>query len=372
MRSRRSYFSGRADLVSGAGDGRRPGRDRRLSPSLPPVGRRWRSRPATRSASACRRCCSGAVERLDCAAIGWSLSRLGLAALAAGGRWRRRCDRWSAAGRRRSSRPPGRWSWPPFSRRRVVASDGRARSLRTVGRNPVVMPLVSCTTRSAEETTIPTRSRSPRPGSSGSCAGCTGAGCAGSACGDLLPRPTGAGRPAGRAHLRRRLRRLRDDALPVLRRYGFGATVYVVAGKLGGRNDWDPTARARRSDRGQVRDGGRRGCRDRLARAGSRAADRRRRNAAATGTGAEQGDPGGGHSAPVRGFATRTASSPRGRGGRRGRLRHAVPPGRPRGRTGTRCPARTSGNATTVRACMPNGCATGYRAVARLVTGSAR
>jgi peptidoglycan/xylan/chitin deacetylase (PgdA/CDA1 family) len=29
------------------------------------------------------------------------------------------------------------------------------------------------------------------------------------------------------------------DALPVLRRYGFGATVFALAGKLGGRNDWD-------------------------------------------------------------------------------------------------------------------------------------
>ena len=30
-----------------------------------------------------------------------------------------------------------------------------------------------------------------------------------------------------------------NNAMPVLRRYGFGATVYVLAGKLGGRNDWD-------------------------------------------------------------------------------------------------------------------------------------
>ena len=29
------------------------------------------------------------------------------------------------------------------------------------------------------------------------------------------------------------------DALPVLRRLGFGATVFALAGKLGGRNDWD-------------------------------------------------------------------------------------------------------------------------------------
>jgi peptidoglycan/xylan/chitin deacetylase (PgdA/CDA1 family) len=29
------------------------------------------------------------------------------------------------------------------------------------------------------------------------------------------------------------------DALPVLRRCGFGATVFALAGKLGGRNDWD-------------------------------------------------------------------------------------------------------------------------------------
>lgn len=31
-----------------------------------------------------------------------------------------------------------------------------------------------------------------------------------------------------------------DTVVPLLRRHGFGATVYVVAGLLGGRNDWDP------------------------------------------------------------------------------------------------------------------------------------
>ena len=30
-----------------------------------------------------------------------------------------------------------------------------------------------------------------------------------------------------------------DNALPVLRRHGFGATVFVISGRLGGRNDWD-------------------------------------------------------------------------------------------------------------------------------------
>jgi peptidoglycan/xylan/chitin deacetylase (PgdA/CDA1 family) len=31
-----------------------------------------------------------------------------------------------------------------------------------------------------------------------------------------------------------------DYALPVLKRYGFSATVYVIAGRLGGDNEWDP------------------------------------------------------------------------------------------------------------------------------------
>jgi len=31
-----------------------------------------------------------------------------------------------------------------------------------------------------------------------------------------------------------------EHALPVLRRYGFSATVFAIAGRLGGANDWDP------------------------------------------------------------------------------------------------------------------------------------
>ena len=31
-----------------------------------------------------------------------------------------------------------------------------------------------------------------------------------------------------------------DAAVPLLRRHGFGATVYVVAGRFGGHNQWDP------------------------------------------------------------------------------------------------------------------------------------
>ncbi len=31
-----------------------------------------------------------------------------------------------------------------------------------------------------------------------------------------------------------------EHALPVLRRYGFGATVFAIAGRLGGENEWDP------------------------------------------------------------------------------------------------------------------------------------
>jgi peptidoglycan/xylan/chitin deacetylase (PgdA/CDA1 family) len=44
-------------------------------------------------------------------------------------------------------------------------------------------------------------------------------------------------------------------ALPVLRRYGFGATVFVIAGRLGGDNAWDPEGpRKRLMDAGEVRD----------------------------------------------------------------------------------------------------------------------
>jgi peptidoglycan/xylan/chitin deacetylase (PgdA/CDA1 family) len=44
-------------------------------------------------------------------------------------------------------------------------------------------------------------------------------------------------------------------ALPVLRRYGFGATVFVIAGRLGGGNDWDPEGpRKRLMDAREVRD----------------------------------------------------------------------------------------------------------------------
>ncbi len=35
-------------------------------------------------------------------------------------------------------------------------------------------------------------------------------------------------------------------ALPVLQRFGFGATVFVIAGRLGGDNAWDPRGRANR------------------------------------------------------------------------------------------------------------------------------
>jgi peptidoglycan/xylan/chitin deacetylase (PgdA/CDA1 family) len=35
-------------------------------------------------------------------------------------------------------------------------------------------------------------------------------------------------------------------ALPVLRRYGFGATVFVIAGRLGGDNAWDPAGPRKR------------------------------------------------------------------------------------------------------------------------------
>ena len=44
-------------------------------------------------------------------------------------------------------------------------------------------------------------------------------------------------------------------ALPVLRRHGFGATVFVIAGRLGGDNAWDPEGpRKRLMDAGEVRD----------------------------------------------------------------------------------------------------------------------
>ena len=46
-----------------------------------------------------------------------------------------------------------------------------------------------------------------------------------------------------------------QHALPVLRRYGFGATVFVIAGRLGGDNAWDPEGpRKRLMDAGEVRD----------------------------------------------------------------------------------------------------------------------
>jgi peptidoglycan/xylan/chitin deacetylase (PgdA/CDA1 family) len=44
-------------------------------------------------------------------------------------------------------------------------------------------------------------------------------------------------------------------ALPVLRRHGFGATVFVIVGRLGGDNAWDPEGpRKRLMDAGEVRD----------------------------------------------------------------------------------------------------------------------
>ena len=44
-------------------------------------------------------------------------------------------------------------------------------------------------------------------------------------------------------------------ALPVLRRHGFGATVFVIAGRLGGDNAWDPEGpRKRLMDAREVRD----------------------------------------------------------------------------------------------------------------------
>jgi peptidoglycan/xylan/chitin deacetylase (PgdA/CDA1 family) len=46
-----------------------------------------------------------------------------------------------------------------------------------------------------------------------------------------------------------------QHALPVLRRFGFGATVFVIAGRLGGDNAWDPKGpRKRLMDARQVRD----------------------------------------------------------------------------------------------------------------------
>jgi peptidoglycan/xylan/chitin deacetylase (PgdA/CDA1 family) len=45
-----------------------------------------------------------------------------------------------------------------------------------------------------------------------------------------------------------------EHALPVLRRYGFGATVFVIAGRLGGDNGWDPAGpRKPLMDASQVR-----------------------------------------------------------------------------------------------------------------------
>jgi peptidoglycan/xylan/chitin deacetylase (PgdA/CDA1 family) len=45
-----------------------------------------------------------------------------------------------------------------------------------------------------------------------------------------------------------------EHALPVLQRYGFGATVFVIAGRLGGDNGWDPEGpRKRLMDASQVR-----------------------------------------------------------------------------------------------------------------------
>ena len=46
---------------------------------------------------------------------------------------------------------------------------------------------------------------------------------------------------------------LARHALPVLRRNGFTATAFVVAGRLGGHNDWDDGPRKRLLDRDQVR-----------------------------------------------------------------------------------------------------------------------
>jgi peptidoglycan/xylan/chitin deacetylase (PgdA/CDA1 family) len=46
-----------------------------------------------------------------------------------------------------------------------------------------------------------------------------------------------------------------QHALPVLQRFGFGATVFVIAGRLGGDNAWDPGGpRKRLMDARQVRD----------------------------------------------------------------------------------------------------------------------
>ena len=48
-----------------------------------------------------------------------------------------------------------------------------------------------------------------------------------------------------------------NNAMPVLRRYGFGATVYVLAGKLGGRNDWDVRGPRKPRERCRARAGAR-------------------------------------------------------------------------------------------------------------------
>lgn len=44
-----------------------------------------------------------------------------------------------------------------------------------------------------------------------------------------------------------------EHAMPVLARHGMTATVYVVAGRLGGRNEWDPGPRLDLVDADQVR-----------------------------------------------------------------------------------------------------------------------
>ncbi|MFC1419733.1 polysaccharide deacetylase family protein [Streptacidiphilus cavernicola] len=46
---------------------------------------------------------------------------------------------------------------------------------------------------------------------------------------------------------------LYHQVLPVLERYGFTATAFVVAGRLGGHNDWDSGPRKRLLDREQIR-----------------------------------------------------------------------------------------------------------------------
>ena len=46
---------------------------------------------------------------------------------------------------------------------------------------------------------------------------------------------------------------LAHEVVPVLERFGFTATAFVVAGRLGGHNDWDPGPRKRLLNAGQVR-----------------------------------------------------------------------------------------------------------------------